>query len=213
VKVEIWSDFVCPFCYIGKRRFEAALERFAHKDGVEVVFRSFELDPHAPKDADHDVHDMLAMKYGMSRQQEKAMNDNVAGQAKEVGLTYRFDSMILTNTFDAHRLARFAARHGKTEEMVERLFRAYFTDSEHIGDHETLAALAAMVGLDPSETAQMLADGDYAEEVRADEEEAGRLGIRGVPFYVIDRKYAISGAQPSDMFLKALQQAWSESQP
>lgn len=213
MKVEIWSDFMCPFCYIGKRRFEAALQRFAHKDDVEVVYRSFELDPHSPRDTSQDVHDLLASKYGMSREQAIAMNAQVAGQAKELGLTYRFDTMILTNTFDAHRLAHYAARQGKMPQMVEQLFQAYFTDSEHIGDHETLAALAAKAGLDRTETARMLADGEYAAEVRADEAEAGRLGVRGVPFFVIDRKYAVSGAQSSDMFLNALQQAWSELQP
>lgn len=213
MKVEVWSDFACPFCYIGKRRFEAALERFTHKDQVEVVFRSFELDPHAQRDVDHDVHDMLASKYGMSRERAIAMNENVGNQAEEVGLTFRFDTMVLTNTFDAHRLAHFAAKQGKMNPMTDQLFQAYFTDSEHIGDRETLAALASKAGLDADETARVLAGGDYSAEVRADEEEAGRLGVRGVPFFVIDRKYAVSGAQSSDMFLGALQKAWDESQP
>ncbi|KIL39841.1 hypothetical protein SD70_17410 [Gordoniibacillus kamchatkensis] len=213
MRVEVWSDFVCPFCYIGKRRFEAALQRFAHKDEVEVVFRSFELDPNSPRDVGHDVHAMLAAKYGMSRQQAIAMNANVAAQAEEAGLTFRFDTAILTNTFDAHRLAHFAASRGLMQPVVERLFQAYFTDSVHIGDRDTLAELAAEAGLDRAETARMLAGGDYADAVRADEDEAARLGARGVPFFVLNRKYAVSGAQSSDMFLNALQQAWQESQP
>jgi predicted DsbA family dithiol-disulfide isomerase len=210
MKVEIWSDVMCPFCYIGKRRFEAALQQFPNKDDIEVVYRSFELDPNAKRDVNQDVHDMLASKYGMSREEAKAKNDEVAGQAKDLGLTYNFDNMILTNTFDSHRLMHFAASYGKMQEMTERLFKAYFTDSKHIGDHETLAALAAEVGLDKNEAAKMLAGDEYTKEVRADEHEAGQLGIRGVPFFVINRKYAISGAQPVEVFLEALQKAWDE---
>jgi predicted DsbA family dithiol-disulfide isomerase len=213
MKVEIWSDIACPFCYIGKRRFEAALERFPASSQVEVVYRSFELDPHAERDIDHDVHDMLAAKYGMSREQAKAMNENVTEQARSVGLTYRLDQMILTNTLDAHRLIQYASRHGKMIEMKERLLKAYFTDSMHVGDHDTLVALAAEVGLDPQETASMLKGDEYKAEVRADEQEAGKLGIRGVPFFVINRKYGISGAQPTEVFVEALQKAWEEESP
>ncbi|GGF99052.1 DsbA family oxidoreductase [Paenibacillus abyssi] len=213
MKVDIWSDFMCPFCYIGKRRFEAALERFSNKDDVEVVYRSFELDPNAKRDVDFDVHDMLASKYGMSRERAMSMNDDLTAQAQAVGLTYHFNTMILTNTFDAHRLAHFAAKHGKMTEMTERLLKAYFTESKHIGDHETLAALAEEVGLDKHEAAQMLAGDDYTKEVRADEQEAVNLGIRGVPFFVINNKYAVSGAQSSEVFLQALEKAWSEIKP
>jgi predicted DsbA family dithiol-disulfide isomerase len=213
MKVEIWSDFMCPFCYIGKRRFESALENFSHKDQVEVVYRSFELDPNAQRDVNQDVHEMLASKYGMSREKAKSMNDNLVEQAREAGLTYHFDSMILTNTFDAHRLSHFASSQGKMKEMVERLLHAYFTESRHIGDHETLALLAAEVGLDKEETTHMLASSAYTNEVRADEQEAVKFGIRGVPFFVINRKYGISGAQPGDVFLDALQKAWEEDKP
>jgi predicted DsbA family dithiol-disulfide isomerase len=213
MKVEIWSDFVCPFCYIGKRRFEAALERFSNKNNVEVVYRSFELDPNAPRNVDYDVHEMLASKYGMSREKAKAMNDDMTRQAQSVGLTYHFDTAVVTNTFDAHRLAHFAGRYGKAQEMTERLLKAYFTDSRHIGDHETLAALAAEVGLDKDEAARMLAGDEFTKEVRHDEQEARRLGITGVPFFVINQKYAISGAQPSEVFVEALQKAWDEDHP
>ncbi|OAJ75717.1 protein-disulfide isomerase [Brevibacillus sp. SKDU10] len=212
MKVEVWSDFACPFCYIGKQRIEAALDKFAHKDDVEVVFRSFELDPKAQRDVDYDVHDMLVAKYGMSRDQAIAMNENLSSKAKEVGLTFQFDTLILTNTFDAHRLAKYAFKQGKMNPMAQELFQAYFTDSRHLGDHETLVELAVKVGLNRDEALKVLAGDDYSADVRADEEEASRLGVSGVPFFVIDRKYTVSGAQSTDMFLNALQTAWKESQ-
>lgn len=210
MKVEIWSDYICPFCYIGKRKFEAALEQFPHREHVEVVYRSFELDPNSERNVEFDIHDLLANKYGMSRDKAKEMSDNVGAQAKSVGLDYKFDTMIVTNTFDAHRLTHFAAKHGKMHEMAERLLKAYFTDSKHIGDRETLADLAEEIGLDRGEAAAALAGDEYAQQVRNDEREAGELGIRGVPFFVINRKYGISGAQPTEVFRNALNQAWDE---
>ncbi|WP_058300867.1 DsbA family oxidoreductase [Gorillibacterium timonense] len=213
MKIEIWSDFACPFCYIGKQRLEETLDQFEHKGEVEVIFKSFELDPHAPRKIDHDVHDMLAEKYGMSRQEAIAMNENLAKQAEAAGLTFQFDTMKLTNTFDAHRLAQFAAKKGKASPMVQALFRAYFTDSRHLGDHETLADLAVEAGLDRDEALALLASADHSADVRADEDEAQKLGVRGVPFFVFDRKYAVSGAQPGEMFRQALETAWKESQP
>ncbi|MCQ6561041.1 DsbA family oxidoreductase [Paenibacillus mendelii] len=210
MKIEIWSDYLCPFCYIGKRKFENALVQFPHKDNVEVVFRSFELGPDAPKDPGLSMDQILASKYGMSLEQAKAANDNVASQAQTVGLTYHFDTMIPTNSFDAHRLTHYAAAQGKGAEMQERLFQAYFTDSSHIGDRETLAQLAAEIGLDRNEASAVLASDQYAQDVRADEQEGSQLGIKGVPFFVINRKYAVSGAQPSEVFLEALQKAWGE---
>ncbi|WP_373232364.1 DsbA family oxidoreductase [Cohnella sp.] len=210
MEVEVWSDFACPFCYIGKQQLETALEQFAQKDDVKVVYRSFELDPQAQRDVDHDVHDMLVAKYGMSREQAIAMNENLGSKAKEVGLSFQFDTLILTNTFDAHRLAQYAAKQDKANPMAQELFRAYFTDSRHLSDHETLAELAVQAGLDRDESLKVLAGTDYSAEVRADEDEASRLGIRGVPYFVIDRKYAVSGAQPSDKFLNALRTAWNE---
>lgn len=213
MKVEIWSDFICPFCYIGKRRFENALKQFGHHDEVEVVYRSFELDPHAPRDVDHDVYDMVAQKYSMSREKSQGMHDDLTQQAQAVGLTYRFDTAILTNTFDAHRLTHFAAKHGKGAEMTERLLKAYFTDSKHIGDPTVLASLAGELGLDSQAVSDMLAGDAYTQEVRADEQAASDFGARGVPFFVIDRKYGVSGAQSPEVFLQALQQAWDEAHP
>jgi predicted DsbA family dithiol-disulfide isomerase len=213
MKVEIWSDIMCPFCYIGKRRFEEALRSFEHKEEIEVVYRSFELDPNAKRDNDFDVYDMLAKKYGMTREQAISSNEGVARQAQSVGLTYRFDTMIMTNTFDAHRLTHFAAEHGKMIEMTERLFKAYFTESLHVGDREVLAGLAAEVGLDRDAAKAALESGAYADAVRADEQEARRFGISGVPYFVLNRKYGVSGAQPSEVFASALQQAWDDAHP
>ncbi|WP_433943564.1 DsbA family oxidoreductase [Paenibacillus sp. SN-8-1] len=205
MKIEIWSDYACPFCYMGKRRFEQALHKFADKDNVQVIYRSFELDPHAKRDVDYDVHDMLAGKYGMTRERAIAMNNDVTEQAKSLGLQYRLDTSIQTNTFDAHRLTHFAAQHGKAGEMTELLFKAYFTDSKHIGDHSVLSALAGQAGLDEQAAAAMLSRDDYASEVHGDEQEAAELEIRAVPFFLIDRKYAITGAQPTEVFLETLQ--------
>jgi predicted DsbA family dithiol-disulfide isomerase len=213
MKIEVWSDFACPFCYIGKQRLETALEQFAHQDDVKVEFKSFELDPRAPKTVEHDVHHMLAAKYGMTREKAIAMNKNLSDQAAEAGLTFNFDSMKLTNTFDAHRLTHYAAKEGKREDVIKELFQAYFTDSLLLGDHDTLAELAEKAGLDRNETLRMLAGSDYSADVRADEDEAQQLGVTGVPFFVIDRKYAVSGAQSSEVFLKTLETIWQETQP
>ncbi|MWV45947.1 thioredoxin domain-containing protein [Paenibacillus sp. HJL G12] len=213
MKIEVWSDFACPFCYIGKRRFEAALERFEHKNEVEVVFRSFELDPNAPRENEHDMHTLLASKYGMSVEKAKSMNENMTEQAKAVGLTYRFDTMKVTNTFDAHRLTHWAGESGKRYEMTERLFKAYFTDSEHLGDRATLARLAGEIGLDTKAAADMLESDAYEADVREDESQATKLGISGVPFFVVNQKYGISGAQPEDVFAEALEKIWKEDHP
>lgn len=213
MKVEIWSDILCPFCYIGKRRFEKALEQFPHKENVEIIYRSFELNPAAPKHYDGNMHTLLANKYGISYEEAKANNDNVAKQAASLGLIYNFDTIIPTNSFDAHRLIHFAATKGKMAEMVEHLFIAYFIDSKNISDIETLTDIAAQIGLDKSETIATLQSDAYANEVRADEQEGSALNITGVPFFVLNRKFAVSGAQPTDVFLNALQKAWEDEQP
>ncbi|OUM85518.1 MAG: disulfide bond formation protein DsbA [Bacillus thermozeamaize] len=212
IQVEIWSDFVCPFCYIGKRRFERALDQFEHKDEVKVVFRSFELDPHAPQIQDQNVHERLAEKYGMSLEQAKAMNERVGRLAEEVGLHYDFDNMKPTNTFDAHRLSHFAKREGKMGEMTERLMKAYFTEGLHIGKHEQLADLASEVGMEREKVLDMLRKNDFSEEVRRDEFIARQIGITGVPFFLFNQTYAVSGAQSSDVFLDVLQKVWEEEQ-
>ncbi|ANA82991.1 DsbA family oxidoreductase [Paenibacillus glucanolyticus] len=213
MKVEIWSDFMCPFCYIGKRRFESALEQFPHKDQVEVVYRSFELDPNASYKPDVSMDELLAAKYGMSIEQAKAANANVTQQAAGVGLTYHMDRVIPANSFDAHRLVYFADQHGKMKEMTERLFRAYFTDAENLEDRNLLADLAAEVGLSRELAAAALESDDFQSEVRTDEAAAANMGIRGVPFFVLGGKYAVSGAQPLEVFTDALDKAYREANP
>ncbi|WP_255433863.1 DsbA family oxidoreductase [Ammoniphilus sp. CFH 90114] len=198
---------------MGERRLDAALERFSHKDKVEIIYRCYELDPHMDRNVDYDIYEKLSMKYGMSREQAISACNDMKKQAESVGLVYNFDNMVLTNTFDAHRLTLYAGEQGKMLDMSERLFRALFTESLHIGDHKTLAELAVQVGLDPDEVAKVLEGDQFTKEVRADEQEAVELGVRGVPFYVINRRYAISGAQPPDVFLQALEKAWQEENP
>jgi predicted DsbA family dithiol-disulfide isomerase len=212
ITVDIWSDVVCPWCYIGKRRFEAALEQFEHRDEVSVVWHSFELDPDAPRMTEGTQAERLAAKYGMSVEEAEQRQAEVTGLAAAEGLTYDLGGARSGNTFDAHRLVQLGSEHGLGDAVKERLMAAYFTEREPIGDRETLARLATEAGLPADEVAELL-DGDrHADTVRADEETAGRLGIRGVPFFVLDRRYGLSGAQPSDVILQALRQTFEESQ-
>jgi predicted DsbA family dithiol-disulfide isomerase len=213
LKVEIWSDVVCPWCYIGKRRFESALARFAHADAVEVTWRSFELDPSAPALREGDPADRLAAKYGMSRQQAVANQTRLTAMAASESLDFHFETARSGNTFNAHRLIHLAERHGVQDAAKERLMRAYFTEAEPIGDLETLVRLAGTVGISEAEAREVLTSDAYAEDVRADEREAAELGINGVPFFVIDRRYGVSGAQPPDVLLQAMQQAWADAHP
>jgi len=213
MKVEIWSDFVCPFCYIGKKKFETALAQFAHKEHIVTEFRSFELDPHADSSARMNTYEMLSKKYGMTIEQAKASSDNLVQQAAAVGLTFRFDGALSLNTFDAHRLAQYGESQGRGAEMSERLFRAYFTDNEDISDKARLVELAVEAGLDEAGAKAVLETEQFADVVRGQEEEGSRLGIRGVPFFVIDRKYAVSGAQSPAVFLDTLNKAWEAKYP
>lgn len=206
--IEIWSDVVCPWCYIGKRRFEAALAQFAHRDAVAVVWRSFELDPQAPRVVEGSLNEMLAGKLGVSTAEAAEMNQRVTGLAAAEGLEYRLDRARPGNSFDAHRLIHLAAAHGRQADAKERLLRAYFTEGLPIGDHDTLAALGAELGLPGDEVRAMLAGDAYAADVRADERRAAGFGIGGVPFFVFGERYGISGAQPAALFLDGLRQAW-----
>ena len=213
VKVEIWSDVVCPWCYIGKRRFESALAQFTHRDEVEVTFRSFQLDPDAPRASGMTVNDVLAGKYGVSPARAAAMNARVSALALQEGLDYHLENAQYANTLDAHRLLHLAAAHHRQPEVKERFMRAYFTEGAAMGDSETLIRLAAEGGIDADEARAVL-DGDaYADDVRADERRARMLGITGVPFFVFDERYGVSGAQPSDLLLDVLERAWSDSHP
>lgn len=209
--IEVWSDFVCPFCYIGKRRLENALEQFPYKDQVKVEFKSFELDPNSSKDVGMSMYEVLASKYGTTIEQAENMCAGVSEQANSVGLDFHFDTMIPTNTFDAHRLAKFAKTKGMEAEITEKLLFAHFTDSKHIGDHEVLVDLAVSVGLDRDEVITILGDHSaYAEEVRSNEADARQIGVQGVPFFVLNKKYAVSGAQPLEVFTGAIQKVWEE---
>lgn len=208
--IEVWSDIVCPFCYIGKKRLEEALEQFSYKEEVKVEFRSFELNPQAPIHAEGDYVELLAKKYNTSKEQIMTMNNQLTEQAKEVGLIYHLDQVKPTNTFDAHRLIHFAKKHGKENEMVVRLFDAYFTEVKQVADHSTLIELAAEVGLNKQEVKEMLDSTNYGDDVRKEEQDANQIGVTGVPFFVINRKYAISGAQPSEVFLEVLEKVKQE---
>ncbi|NMH70171.1 DsbA family oxidoreductase [Bacillus sp. RO3] len=210
MKIEVWSDYVCPFCYIGKRRLEEALEQFHQRDQVEIEFRSFELDPSAPVDTDMSIQELLSKKYRTSLEQAQNMTDSMTQQAAAVGLDFRFDTSIPTNTFDSHRLTKYAETKGKGEKLTELLLHAHFTLSKHIGDKETLVEIAKQAGLDGEESKAVLEGSDFSQDVRSDEEEARQIGVQGVPFFVINRKYAISGAQPKDVFLNSIQKVWEE---
>jgi predicted DsbA family dithiol-disulfide isomerase len=213
MKVEIWSDVVCPWCYIGKRRFEGALADFEHRDEVSVIWRSFQLDPNAPTTAQGDPLDRLVAKYGMSRADAERAQARVTATAATVGLDFHLDRARSGNTFDAHRLLHHALSAGKQSDLEERLMAAYFVDGEAVGEPEVLARLATEVGLKESAVREVLASDAFAAEVRQDELEARRLGISGVPFFVIDRTYGVSGAQPSELMLSTLDQAWADSHP
>jgi predicted DsbA family dithiol-disulfide isomerase len=210
VNVEIWSDVVCPFCYIGKRNFEAALARFEHRDEVAVRWRSFQLDPDAPREPEGDLHDHLAAKYGGGRERAIEMNARVTETAASVGLRFSLDTARRGNTLDAHRVVQLARAHGLEEAAVERLFAAYFTESEPIADRETLVRLGASVGLDADEVRTMLAGDDFVEAALGEMREGLALGIHAVPCFVFDRRFGVSGAQPPEVLLGALERAWRE---
>ena len=211
--VEIWSDVACPWCYVGKRRFEKALELFEHRDEVEVQWRSFELDPGAPAERDRSAPEHLAAKYGTGLEQAKLMNRRLEDTAAVEGLEFRLDTLRTGNTFEAHRVLHLAAEHGLADEVKEAFLHAYFTENRLMSDHAVLEEVAAAAGLPAEEVRAVLRTDRFAEEVRADEREAGRLGANGVPFFVIDRAFGVSGAQPADVFVEVLDKAWAAAHP
>jgi predicted DsbA family dithiol-disulfide isomerase len=212
MQVEIWSDVVCPWCYLGKRRLEQALERFPHRDRIDIVWRSFELDPDAPS-VPQGLTARLVSLYGMSAQEAAERNAQMTELAAESGLHFRLDIAKPANTFDAHRVLHVARAEGLESEAKERLLAAYFSEGRVISDTDTLVELAAEVGVDPDRTRTALGDESFAGEVRADEREAVDLGITGVPFFVLGRRYAVSGAQPVELLLQAVEQAWADTMP
>jgi predicted DsbA family dithiol-disulfide isomerase len=217
--VEVWSDVVCPWCYIGKRRLEAALASFEHRDGVQVVWRSFELDPTTPRSGEpgggQDVATFLGERYGGGREAGLAMNQRVADIAAGDGLEYHLDRAVRSNTVDAHRLLHLALEQGGPElqdRLKEQLMAAYFTQGQAVDDHATLRRIAADAGLDPEQVEAVLGSDRFADDVRADVEQARAFGANGVPFTVVDRRYGLSGAQPVELFEQALRRAWDERQ-
>ncbi|MFJ7266110.1 DsbA family oxidoreductase [Streptomyces sp. NPDC099050] len=210
MRVEIWSDIACPWCYIGKARFTEGLAGFAHREEVEVVYRSFELDPNGPKGEVAPVVEMLAKKYGRTLEEARGMEEHVAASARAEGLTYRTEGRDHGNTFDIHRLLHLAAARGRQEELLDLAYRANFGEERSVFDADVLVALAVEAGLDGAEARAVLADESaYAAEVRADEREAAELGANAVPFFVLDRRFGISGGQPAEVFTRALEQAWA----
>lgn len=209
LKVEIWSDVACPFCYLGKRRFETALAGFPGHDDVEVAWKSYQLNPYLKTDPSIRIHDYLARAKRIDPEAAKRMNAQVSAMAEPDGLVYDWDRVIVANTFDAQRVIHFAAAAGKGAEAEERLFRAYFTEGRNVADRATLLELGAEIGLDARELEHALENGEYTEAVNADIEEARQMGITGVPFFVFDRRFAVYGAQPVELFAEMLQRAWN----
>ncbi len=211
MKVEIWSDVMCPFCYIGKRRFEAALNQFeGNTSHIELIWKSFQLDPEMESDSTKNTYQYLAERKGMSYEESVRLHQNVVAMAKEVGLDYHFEKAVVANSFDAHRLSHLAKAHQLGNELEEVLFKAYFTEGKDIADHETLVQLGVSVGLAEREIREMLASDLFATAIQADIYEAQQIGVRGVPFFVFDRKYAVSGAQSTEAFLETLNKAYEE---
>lgn len=213
MEIEIWSDIACPWCYVGKRRFEVALAQFEHRDEVTVRWRSFELDPQAPREREGDRAQHLADKYGMSVQQAHAAEQQMTDTAAGEGLDFRFDIARAGNTFDGHRIVHLALEHGLQDAMKERLLRAYLSEGELISDPQTLTCLAVEVGLPEDEVAETLAGERFAQDVRSDEQDAAGLGISAVPTFIVDRAIGGSGAHPPEALLGLLRQGWERRNP
>ncbi|MEG0258829.1 MAG: DsbA family oxidoreductase [Lysinibacillus sp.] len=210
MKIEVWSDYVCPFCYIGKKQLEKAILDTGFAGQVDVVFKSYQLDPTTPVDTNVSVYEALASKYGMSFEKAKEMAQGVVARAKEVGLHYNFDNSMEENTLNAHRLVKWAEQQGNAALLVETLLHSYFIEGKRIGQDETLLDLVAQVGLNREEAAKVLVSDAFKAEVEVDIEEGQQLGVRGVPFFVVNRKYGISGAQPQEVFENTLRKAAEE---
>jgi predicted DsbA family dithiol-disulfide isomerase len=204
MKIEVWSDIMCPFCYIGKRHLELALQQFPEME-VELVWKSFQLDPTITPQPGKDVYSYLAERKGMSLEESKQMHQHVVDRAAEVGLVYNYDKAIIANSFDAHRLLHLAKRNGKGDQLKEKLLAAYFTEGKDFGDKQVLTQLGEEVGLNEPDIHTVLYTDMFAREVQSDIQEAQEIGVRGVPFFVFDRKYAVSGAQPIEAFVETIQ--------
>lgn len=210
LKVQIWSDIMCPFCYIGKRRIEEALILFEHKDAVAIEWKSFQLDATFKASADDNMVDHLAEKYGKEKDWAQGMLDNMTQNAKNAGLDFHFEKAILANSFNAHRLLHLAKKYHLANDLEELLFKAYLTEGKNINDNNTLKELGLSVGLNAVEIDEVLSSDAYGKDVKQDIQNANAIGVQGVPFFVFDNKYAVSGAQPATAFLEILQKAWDE---
>jgi len=212
VKIDIWSDIMCPFCYIGKRNFESALGQLSNTDQIEIEWKSFQLDPGIPEHrADNvNLYEYLAQRKGMNLAQSVAIHNSVTETAKRAGLEYNFDKAVVANSFNAHRVIQLAKTKGLGDAMEERLFRAYFTEGKDVADPAVLTKLGVDAGLTEADVSEALSNEAYADKVRKDIKEAQQSGLTGVPFFVFDRRYAISGAQPPEMFLQTLQKSLNE---
>jgi predicted DsbA family dithiol-disulfide isomerase len=212
MKVEVWSDIMCPFCYIGKRKYESALQQFEGSEDIEIQWKSFQLDPTIPEQNDRkqNVYEYLAERKGMSYEHSVKMHENVVEIARNAGLTYNFDKAIIVNSFKAHKMIQLAKTKGLGDAAEERLFYAYFTEGKDFGDTETLIQLGTEIGLDEADIRAAINSEEYAAKVKADIEEARNLGVTGVPFFVFNRSYAVSGAQPPEAFLQTLNKSFAE---
>lgn len=210
MRVDIWSDIRCPFCYIGKRKFEKALESFEHRTSVEVVWHSFQLDPSLKTQPDVNTYDHLAAIKGISPEQSREMHAHITDVASQVGISFRFDKAVVANSFKAHRLIQLAKERGVANEAEEALFHAHFTEGKNIDDDETLVQVGKGIGIAEPDVRALLSSNDFSEAVEKDEALAREIGIRGVPFFIFNNRYAVSGAQSPDVFLKTLQKAWEE---
>ena len=210
MKVEIWSDIMCPFCYIGKRRFEEALGKFSDQKNIAIEWKSFQLDPTIQPAPGKNVYEYLAERKGISYEQSEQMHERGIAMAKDAGLEYNFDKAVIANSYDAHRLIQLAKKNKLGDAAEERLFKAYFTEGKDFGNHDTLAEIGREIGLDENKVRQALAKNEFANEVDADIYEAQQIGVRGVPFFVFNRKYAVSGAQASETFVEVLNKSFTE---
>lgn len=210
MKVDIWSDIRCPFCYIGKRKFEQALEQFDNKGDVEVIWHSFQLDPNLETQPEVDLIDYFTKTKGISREQAVQMFSRAKEMAAESGLEFNMDSMIVANSYNSHQLLQFAKSKGLGDEIKEALFEAQFTEGKNIDDRQTLLNIAAGIGLDKKETEEVLDSEKFAYQVKQDEMAAKTIGVQGVPFFVFNKKYAVSGAQAPETFLEVLEKSWEE---
>lgn len=210
MKIEVWSDYVCPFCYIGKRTLEKALIQSGFDSQAEVTYKAYQLNPNTPTDSAVPTYESLAKKFGKTIEQAKEMTEGVAQHARSVGLEYNFDDMVEANTLAAHRLVKWAETHGKDGELTEQLMHQYFIEAKNVGDHQVLVEVAESIGLPQEEAKKVVESDEFMGQVQLDIAEAGQIGVQGVPFFVVNRKYAISGAQPIEAFVEALEQIAEE---